>query len=465
MARNHTNDVSCRRHLLVMALTAAFGFAKVDAGAASFPVSNCLDSGVGSLRAQIAAASEGSIIDLSQLDATKDGCSQSTITLTSGEIPITQSSVTIAGSTTNRFIVEPSSVHASRIFKHTGAGLLTISNLSIQNGGYYLKHNLGRGGCIYSAGSVELDAMAISGCYANATRATASGGAVYASGQVALNTSAITSSTVNAYAAEARGGAVAAGQSVVMAGSTISGNRSVSDHLSFALGGGVWVGSGFAKIYSSLIANNTANGYDQSRSYGGGIATNNVGSFKLVNSTVANNTANSKGAGVFLVATPMADGDVTIANATIAFNTQYGTQTAAGIYVNQQGKPYGLSLNSTLISNNAAGGAASDAQFDVTQITGAKNLIFAVSGAAPADTIVGACPRLGILRDNGGPTATVALLSGSPAINAGNNVLAIPLTTDQRLAGYPRSSGGAPDIGAYEVQADVVFDANFDGCF
>jgi hypothetical protein len=58
-------------------------------------------------------------------------------------------------------------------------------------------------------------------------------------------------------------------------------------------------------------------------------------------------------------------------------------------------------------------------------------------------------PKLGPLQDNGGPTQTIALLPGSPAIDAGD------LTDsewDQRGPGYPRLVNGATDIGAYEVQ-------------
>src|SRR5208337_1025368 len=61
-------------------------------------------------------------------------------------------------------------------------------------------------------------------------------------------------------------------------------------------------------------------------------------------------------------------------------------------------------------------------------------------------------PGLGPLANNGGPTQTMALLRGSPAINAGSNALAVDanLTTDQRGAGFPRIVGGTVDIGAYE---------------
>src|SRR5208283_3580868 len=68
------------------------------------------------------------------------------------------------------------------------------------------------------------------------------------------------------------------------------------------------------------------------------------------------------------------------------------------------------------------------------------------------------------LANNGGPTQTIALLSGtpgSPAINAGNVSLAVdasdnPLHTDQRGTGFARTEGSSNnetiDIGAFEIQ-------------
>ncbi len=63
-------------------------------------------------------------------------------------------------------------------------------------------------------------------------------------------------------------------------------------------------------------------------------------------------------------------------------------------------------------------------------------------------------PRLG---SYGGPTQTMALLPGSPAIDAGNNAV-IPggITTDQRGAGYPRIVNGTVDIGAFESSGFTI---------
>jgi hypothetical protein len=56
-------------------------------------------------------------------------------------------------------------------------------------------------------------------------------------------------------------------------------------------------------------------------------------------------------------------------------------------------------------------------------------------------------PHLGGLADNGGPTKTIALLSGSPAISAGGTCPAADMGFDQR--GTTRKT--ACDIGAYET--------------
>jgi hypothetical protein len=60
--------------------------------------------------------------------------------------------------------------------------------------------------------------------------------------------------------------------------------------------------------------------------------------------------------------------------------------------------------------------------------------------------------KLSPLQNNGGLTATDALLAGSPAIDAAGNCP--PPTTDQR--GVTRPQGAACDIGAFELAAPLV---------
>jgi hypothetical protein len=67
-------------------------------------------------------------------------------------------------------------------------------------------------------------------------------------------------------------------------------------------------------------------------------------------------------------------------------------------------------------------------------------------------SVIIADPQPQNLADNGGPTMTVALPEGSPAINAGSNTGAP--STDQR--GYPRDE--QCDIGAYEYTSQGNID-------
>jgi len=98
----------------------------------------------------------------------------------------------------------------------------------------------------------------------------------------------------------------------------------------------------------------------------------------------------------------------------------------------------------------------------VQSIVGSHNLIASANVAPPPDTIT-ACPHLGPLADNGGPTLTHALLHDSPAIDQGANFLGY--ATDQRGNGFPRPFGAAADIGAFEWQGgidDPIFRSGFD---
>jgi hypothetical protein len=67
-------------------------------------------------------------------------------------------------------------------------------------------------------------------------------------------------------------------------------------------------------------------------------------------------------------------------------------------------------------------------------------------------------PQLDPLSSNGGPTPTMALAAAS-AVDSGGS--AAGLVTDQR--GFPRPSGPAPDLGAYElIVDDTIFRDGFE---
>jgi hypothetical protein len=206
----------------------------------------------------------------------------------------------------------------------------------------------------------------------------------------------------------------------------------------------------------------------------------------ISNSTITKNVSHGYYGGLYANS-----GHVNINNSTIVLN-QAGGLTGGGPHYYSPGvaigsfyAPVTLSLQSTIIANNSANGVHNDlgvgASTSVT-ITGSNNLVRAYGSGVTlpggqGNLPKGTCPMLGPIRDNGGPTLTHALQSGSLAIDAGNNTAndphtGVPSAYDQRGGptpppdGYPRVSGIAADIGAYELQgSDIVFNAEFEtGC-
>ncbi len=108
-------------------------------------------------------------------------------------------------------------------------------------------------------------------------------------------------------------------------------------------------------------------------------------------------------------------------------------------------------MTNTIIANNTApiGADDFDQRGDVTSFS--NNLVEDPNGhtitSGTNGNIVGMDPMLDVLADNGGPTQTMALLTGSPAIDAGLNTGAP--ATDQR--GVSRPQGTIVDIGAFEL--------------
>lgn len=215
-------------------------------------------------------------------------------------------------------------------------------------------------------------------------------------------------------------------------------------------------------------------------SVGGGIS--NSGRLTANGSTVSNNNAiasfscshgcTSIGGGIENT------GIMVINNSTIAGN---GARVAGAIS-NANTTPSSLSINSSTIAGNISGMCCMGA---VAGVFTTQNSIFANIDNANTDENCGSTPpvskgynlssdstcalsgpgdmnntdpMLGQLQGNGGPTQTMALASGSPAVDAGNpsgctNAAGHLLKTDQR--GWPRPDQdgvGGCDIGAYEFQ-------------
>ena len=141
---------------------------------------------------------------------------------------------------------------------------------------------------------------------------------------------------------------------------------------------------------------------------------------------------------------------MTVTNSTFSGNVSNGS---GAIFAS--GNP--LLLRNTIIANSTGGNCSAGL------IDGGGNLSDDAScGFTAASSLNSTAAQLGVLANNGGPTMTIAPLTGSPAIDQGVNTLATdagsqPLATDQRGTGFPRisPSGGTVDRGAFEVQVVV----------
>lgn len=179
----------------------------------------------------------------------------------------------------------------------------------------------------------------------------------------------------------------------------------------------------------------------------------------VLNSTISGNAANAMGGAV--VNTPHllpaigSIGALTFTNTTIVLNSTDGV--GGGIVNLPTGR---VTVRNTIVSGNSALNQDADvrgafislgANFigDAGSSTGLINLFNGDqvgSTASPFDAVFGP------LSDNGGPTKTHSLLTGSPAVDQGNNSGGEPV--DQR--GGQRPTDNTADVGAFEVQANQV---------
>ena len=136
---------------------------------------------------------------------------------------------------------------------------------------------------------------------------------------------------------------------------------------------------------------------------------------------------------------------------TISGNTASGNGGGIYVYSGQYGSANAALTDTIVAGNTGTGGSASDIGGSGTGsgASGSYNLIgTGGSGgltAADHNLLNIAAPALSALANNGGPTQTMALLTGSPAIGAGTAIAGV--TTDQR--GLAIDS--PPDIGAYQT--------------
>jgi hypothetical protein len=219
---------------------------------------------------------------------------------------------------------------------------------------------------------------------------------------------------------------------------------------------------GIVTIRRSTIHDNAAGGAIDQSGNGGGIVNVNS-SLDIANSTLSANVAggtgtNGSGLGGAIANTSLGlPSRVQIINGTVATNT---ATVAGGAIANVGlgGNP-NVTLRNTLFAHNQAGvGPDSCVNQNGTLLSLGSNLEDGDTCELNlADDLPNTIALIGGLADNGGPTPTHALLSGSPAIDAGNSPTcnAAPINgVDQR--GAPRTNTTC-DIGAFEFSRDLFF--------
>ncbi|WAC18138.1 hypothetical protein OVA24_12915 [Luteolibacter sp. SL250] len=272
--------------------------------------------------------------------------------------------------------------------------------------------NGGKGGGISSAGPLVLSVCSVSGNTSGRggnsrtlnSSSGGSGGGIFCDGPTRLSACTLSGNTggqggTRIGAGGGRGGdggAISSSGALVIMDSTLSGNNA---------------GDG---------ANPSADGGGR----GGGIFKQDAMRFHLANCTVADNRSGTggnpgQGAGIF-------GATLTLRNCVIAGNIRPG-----------------------LGGDNLSSNSNQPLLYIGANLLGTAPTIFSATGPAP----IIADPLLAPLDDYGGPTRTMALRPGSPALNAGTVTVR---ATDQR--GFPVV--GLPDIGAYEAGTHAGYNAH-----
>jgi hypothetical protein len=422
-------------------------------------VTSTADSGPGSLRDAIAVAGDGGTIQFAP------ALNGQTISLTSGELLIDKS-ITIRGPA----IVERSPADgtpAFRIFHITPGHTVTMHGLTISNG--FADMNNPSGGGVFN----DQSTLTLSNCAVEYNRsAVGSGGGVCNSGSSAILT--VVDSTITGNFMEVAGSFLCCGGgfgagiysngTLAIDHSTVSGNQTGYIQNTFSGDGGGIYSSGGAVISNSSVSGNFAN------RVAGGIF--NQGTLEIANSAINFNQVIFSGGGVYNGGTLAIDNSTFSGNRTATLppqgqgggikNTSSATISRSTFSENVADGDGGgifnsgaIQIGNTILKASSTGGGNIFSDGGASTVTSLGYNLSSDNGSgfltATGDQI-NTDPILGPLQDNGGPTFTRELLTGSPAINAGDPNFTPPPLYDQRGPGYDRVVGGRIDIGSFEVQ-------------
>jgi hypothetical protein len=337
-----------------------------------------------------------------------------------------------------------------RVFLVEKSVQLTLQNITVANGRAGNPYTVG-GGIYNKGGTVTITNSTIIGNNADAN----SGGGIYNDGTITINNSTIssnsaghsggihntvdstmtiTNSTISNNSSKSSGGGIANQGTLTITNSTISGNNAdavgagianenggiatitgttITGNNAGANGGGIGITQGYNSTFltKTTIRNSTISG--NSAGFGGAISNSKLTMTQITNSTISGNKAGLDDGGIWVIG-----GSFSVGTSIVAGNT--GKQGRAS------------NCNGTVTSLGYNLESSSDCGFAYTGDQQKTDPLLSADGLA----------------NNGGPTQTIALQAGSPAIGAVKDT-SMCQTTDQR--GYQAPAGQQScDLGAYQ---------------
>ena len=358
-----------------------------------------------------------------------------TISLVSTLPDVTDSQLTINGSSSPGITIM-GSLPVGRVLEVAAGATLSLNNLSIAHGFSLIK--------VDAAATLNLNHISITNGFAISDGA----------GIDNAGTLTVSDSVISYNEADGPGGGIFNDGALTVTRSTFSGNGGD--------GGGAIVNDVGATL---TVSDSTFTG--NSSLHGGAGALSNDGTLTVINSTFfGNRCAHSCTGGIFNY------GVLTVTNGTFSNN-----MGATGGIFNFSGS---ASLKSTILASSTfqpppvglpstnCHGAITDAGFNISDDSSCG---FAKTGSANNGDRVDPLLSTAGLANNGGPTQTIALQSGSPAIDAipvadckDQASPPNPITTDQRGLLRPDNGEQLCDIGAYEFQ-DFAGETGQANCF
>ncbi|GAB4217635.1 MAG: hypothetical protein OHK0012_22750 [Synechococcales cyanobacterium] len=417
-----------------------------------------------------------------------------TITLTNAPPQIIQN-VVIDGPGATQLAVSGDNQFRVVEIADTNNPVVTIENLTLTEG----LATDSNGGALFSAstGLLTINSATISNSTATGSLPNGLGGGIRAANVT------VTHSTLSGNSAGALGGGIVA-PTVAVSDSILSGNSAnyggaiyaptvtvsdstLSDNSAVALGGGIYAAT-TVTVSDSILSSNSAglrgggiiadNATVSDSTLSGNSAGGSGGGIRADNVTVSNSTLTENRAGFFgggLYAINMA----TVSNSTLSGNSAgnsaggiliYNAATVSNTTIILNRANYGggirnfgsgsVVVNNTIVAGNTNTAGTTPNDISGTLTSGSNNLIGTggsggltngvngnIVGVADITTVLDST-----LADNGGPTLTHALVTDSPALEAGDPAIcaADPVNNlDQRGVTRPQT-GTNCDIGAFE---------------